>query len=84
MSKVYFIEASATEPEEVLGEKVAALFDRAGFASIFKPKDIAALKLHVGEPGTDTFIKPKIAASLVTCMKKTGARPFLTDTSVLY
>jgi uncharacterized Fe-S center protein len=84
MSKVYFIEASATESEEVLGEKVRTLFDKAGFASIFKPKDIAALKLHVGEPGTKTFVKPPIAAALVKCIKQTGARPFLTDTSVLY
>ena len=84
VSTVYYIEASAEEAEEVLAAKVTALFDRAGLASTFKPKDIAALKLHVGEPGTTTYVKPHVAAALVACLQKAGAVPFLTDTAVLY
>lgn len=84
MSKVYYIEASADENGEVLGKKVSRLFEKSGIASIFRPKDIAALKLHVGEPGTKTFVKPAVAAALVACMKNADTIPFLTDTAVLY
>ena len=84
MSTVYYIEASADEAEEVLGAKVTTLFKKAGLAAIFNPKDLTALKLHVGEPGTKTYVKPPVAAALVACLKKTGAVPFLTDTAVLY
>lgn len=84
MSKVFFIEASAKESGESLEKKTTALFEKAGLQQVFRPKEIVALKLHVGEPGTKTFVKPSIAAALVECIKKTGARPFLTDTAVLY
>ena len=84
MSTVYFIEADADAPTDELEAKLKRLFDKAGFSFIFRPNDISALKLHVGEPGTRTYLKPEIAAVLVDCMKESGATPFLTDTSVLY
>ncbi len=68
----------------MVGRQVKALWDSAGLAKVFHPSDLAALKLHVGEPGTKTFISPAIAKALVRCMASTGAKPFLTDTAVLY
>lgn len=46
--------------------------------------DLVAIKLHVGEPGVDTFLPPAIARQTADFVKSKGARPFLTDTSVLY
>ncbi len=84
MSDVYLIKATSADPPHLTDEKVSALFDAAGFSKIFRKGEISALKLHVGEPGTRTFIRPSIVKSVVACMKRSGAAPFLTDTSVLY
>jgi uncharacterized protein len=46
--------------------------------------DLVAVKLHVGEPGVSTFLPPNIAKQAVDFVKGKRARPFLTDTSVLY
>jgi uncharacterized Fe-S center protein len=84
VSKVYFIAARQDDPDEVLARRTGALWEAAGLAAAVHPGDLAALKLHVGEPGRDTHVRPAIAAELVRRMKSAGARPFLTDTAVLY
>jgi len=84
MSKVYFIPINGSYTEDDLVSKVEALWDAASLGDLFRKKDLAALKLHVGEPGTRTFTPPAIAAALVGRMAAAGARPFLTDTAVLY
>lgn len=84
MSTVFLVPMDAAEPEDQIHCKLSALWRSAGLAGIFRARDLAALKLHVGEPGTTTYIRPTIAKALVGLMKETGATPFLTDTSVLY
>jgi hypothetical protein len=84
MSTVYFIAATVDDATDLLQAKLKRLFDRAGFSFIFHPNDITAVKLHVGEPGTRTYLKPPLVSTLVNCLKESGAHPFLTDTSVLY
>ena len=44
----------------------------------------AAIKLHFGEAGNDTYLHPTFVRQVVDCVKATGARPFLTDTCTLY
>jgi len=84
MTAVYLVPAKASEPDDSLAAKVERLWHAAALASAFRPRDLAALKLHVGEPGTKTFVRPVIARTLVRLMAGTGAQPFLTDTAVLY
>ena len=84
MSQVFLAPARRDDPDDVLAAKISSLFDRAGLADCFAPGDLTALKLHVGEPGTRTFVQPRIARILVDLVKAAGARPFLTDTAVLY
>lgn len=84
MSEVYFISADSVESDDLKIAKTKALFEAAGLARAFKAHDVTALKLHVGEPGTKTFISPSVVRALVDCLKGNGIRPFLTDTSVLY
>lgn len=84
MGEVFFIEAKSSESDAGLSRKIEALWERAGLSQIFQEHDLAALKLHVGEPGTKTYLEPRLAASLVRCIASTGAVPFLTDTAVLY
>jgi uncharacterized Fe-S center protein len=82
MSTVYLLPARALAGD--LDQAVGALWETAGLAAAFRPNDLTALKLHVGEPGTKTYVSPALAGALVRCVQATGAHPFLTDTSVLY
>ena len=84
MSQVHFVPARTDDPDDVMNEKVSALWRQAGLSGCFTKGDLAALKLHVGEPGTKTFVPPRIVKSLVSMMTVAGASPFLTDTAVLY
>jgi uncharacterized Fe-S center protein len=84
MSTVHLLPASAFADESRLPAAIDALWKAAGLAGCFRENDLAAIKLHVGEPGVVTSLRPAVARELVRCVAATGARPFLTDTAVLY
>lgn len=84
MSRVYLIDADGSDSDETLTAKLSALWNAAGLRTIFEARDLVALKLHVGEPGTETFVEPGVARALVAEIASGGAQVFLTDTSVLY
>ncbi|MCL5045951.1 MAG: DUF362 domain-containing protein, partial [Actinobacteria bacterium] len=60
------------------------LYDRAGFSSLFKSKDLVAIKLHFGERGNTAYIRPQFLRRVVDKVRASGARPFLTDANTLY
>ncbi len=84
MSRVYLVQLDRGSRAAEVAERLGALWGAAGLAGCFRRNDLAALKLHVGEPGRTTFVPPVYAAALVRLMKKQGVIPFLTDTAVLY
>ena len=84
MSIVFLVPISHGAPAEEVARKTAALFREAELASCFHRNDLTPVKLHVGEPGTKTFVSPILARELVRLIAETGAVPFLTDTAVLY
>ncbi|MBS7655755.1 DUF362 domain-containing protein [Candidatus Bathyarchaeota archaeon] len=53
-------------------------------SSIVNPGDLVAVKLHMGERGGGTFLKPSLVKPIVDFIKNIGGEPFLTDTSTLY
>ncbi len=65
-------------------KKIDELFTAAGFDKVFSPKDLAAVKIHVGEEGLNTYLNPIFLRPVVERIKKVGAVPFLTDTNTLY
>lgn len=84
MSKVWLVPAAAPRSDEQTREALGRLWREAGLGSCFAGRDLAALKLHVGEPGKTTRVSVAVVAALVGLMRGAGARPFLTDTAVLY
>ncbi|MBI4702717.1 MAG: DUF362 domain-containing protein [Deltaproteobacteria bacterium] len=84
MSQVFLAAARRSDPPERIEAAVEALWRHARLGEAFGARDLTALKLHVGEPGTTTFVSPAIARALVRLVASTGAAPFLTDTAVLY
>jgi len=51
----------------------------------FKDTDnLIAVKLHMGEMGNTTYVRPVFVRRIVENLKTIGAKPFLTDTTTLY
>ncbi len=83
-SVVYFAGLRARDPGQSTAVKVRMLFDRAGFADCIVPGAPAAIKIHFGEVGNDSFISPVFARQVVDRIREHGGRPFLTDSNTLY
>ncbi|MDR2161978.1 MAG: DUF362 domain-containing protein [Desulfovibrio sp.] len=81
---VYFAGLRARKPKESKIKKIEALFASAGFAEIVRKDALAAVKLHFGERGNDTFINPVFVRTVVDLLKAAGGKPFLTDSNTLY
>lgn len=82
-SKVYFTNLRVTEGRSLL-EKLRRLVKKAGMEDIDFKKKFAAIKLHFGEPGNLSFVRPNYAKVLVDVIRKNGGMPFLTDCNTLY
>ncbi len=83
MSKVFFTDMR-TGHKENLFDKIAKLLALAGLPQSVSDGDLTAVKIHFGEKGNHTYLRPVFARRVVEEIKKLGAMPFLTDSSTLY
>ncbi|WP_243364574.1 DUF362 domain-containing protein [Fundidesulfovibrio terrae] len=83
-SAVYFANLRARGPKDNKLSRVGKLFEQAGFKKLAGKDALAAVKVHFGELGNDTFVSPVLIRALIDKLKKYGASPFLTDTATLY
>ena len=83
-SQVYLAGVRAVKEGDSKIKKIERLFAAAGFDRLFAPEDLCAVKMHFGERGNDSFLQPVFVRAVTRLIKKTGARPFLTDTNTLY
>lgn len=83
-SRVYFVEASVDEGEQVISAKARRLFKAGAFGGCFRKSDFTAIKVHVGEEANTTYIKAPCLKGLVDELLSLGTKPFITDTSTLY
>ncbi|MDR1721876.1 MAG: DUF362 domain-containing protein [Methanobrevibacter sp.] len=83
-SKVYFSNFRSRSDLDNKGNKLVKLFNKAQFANLFGEDELIGVKIHFGERGNDSYISPTLIRYLVEEVKKTGAKPFLTDTNTLY
>ena len=49
-----------------------------------KEGDIVAVKIHPGEYGNTTYIRPVLVRTIVDLVREAGGIPFVTDTTTLY
>lgn len=82
-SKVYFTDMRAL-PGTSLPEKLKKLIKTAGIGQIDFEKKMTAIKIHFGEPGNLSFLRPNYAKAVADVVKELGGRPFLTDCNTLY
>jgi uncharacterized Fe-S center protein len=83
-SDVYFAGLRARDPGQSTAAKVRKLFDAAGFGACIEPGAPAAIKIHFGEEGNDSYINPVFARQVVDMIREYGGKPFLTDSNTLY
>lgn len=82
-STVYFADMRTSHKENLMG-KIARILTSAGIGDCVEQGDLVALKLHFGERGNHTFIRPIFVRRVVDEIRKCGGLPFLTDSSTLY
>ena len=82
-SKVYFTDFRTTLGVS-LTEKLKKLIRRAGIADIDMDGKFVAIKMHFGELGNLSFLRPNYARAVAEVVKELGGKPFLTDCNTLY
>ena len=85
MAKVYYASIgsySETERISKAAERLLAALEKENPKLKFKGP--LPIKVHFGEKGNETFIGPKNFEGIIARLRKNGAKPFFTDTNVLY
>ena len=82
-SKVYWIDLRTTPSMSIL-KKLDRLLRKAGIMSLDLTDKYTALKIHFGEPGNMSYIRPPFVAVVSSLVKELGGKPFLTDANTLY
>jgi uncharacterized Fe-S center protein len=83
-AKVFFIKAAVDDGQKIISKKARKLFKAGRFEGCFKQGDFTAVKVHVGEPPNNTYIKAPLIKGLVEELLELKTKPFITDTSALY
>lgn len=82
-SKVYFTDMRCKVGVSLL-DKLDKLMLAAGMDSIDFENKFVAIKMHFGEPGNLSFLRPNFARTVAERVKALGGKPFLTDCNTLY
>lgn len=82
-SKVYFTDLRVQIGTSLL-EKMRTLLLKAEMDQIDFQNKFTAIKIHFGEPGNLTFLRPNYAKVVADLVKELGGIPFLTDCNTLY
>lgn len=65
-------------------EGIEGLLEKLPLTKIVSKGDLVAIKVHMGELGNVTHIRPGIVKKIVELVKAVGGMPFVTDTTTLY
>jgi hypothetical protein len=81
MSEVFFRPAAEIGPDNTQIDQIEELFRK---IPVVEKGDLVAIKIHPGEYGNTTYVRPVIVRTVVDFVKEAGGIPFITDTTVLY
>lgn len=82
-AKVYFTDLKAWPGLNLL-QKLEKLIKKAGIENIDFNNKFVAIKIHFGEPGNLSYLRPNYAKVVADVVKQLGGKPFLTDCNTLY
>ena len=83
IAKVYYTNLRTYAKESQL-DKLKRLIRRAGIEQIDFENKFVAIKIHFGELGNLSFLRPNYARAVADVVKELGGKPFLTDCNTLY
>jgi len=83
-SRVYFSDFHTKAFGDGLPTKLKTLIRKAGIADLELENKFVAIKMHFGELGNISFLRPNYARAVVDVVKELGGHPFLTDCNTLY
>ena len=83
-AKVYFTDFRTKANGDGLPTKLKNLIKKAGLADLDLEGKFVAIKMHFGELGNISYLRPNYARAVVDVVKELGGRPFLTDCNTLY
>ena len=83
MSKVYFTDFR-TKVGISIPEKLKRLMKEAGFETLPLDHKYVVIKMHFGEFGNLTYLRPQYPRAVGEYVKKLGGFPFLSDCNTLY
>ncbi|GAB7078355.1 DUF362 domain-containing protein [Megalodesulfovibrio paquesii] len=83
-SKVYFTDFRTKAFGDSLPTKLKKLIKKAGIAHIDMKGRFVAIKLHFGELGNLSYLRPNYSKAVADVVKGLGGKPFLTDCNTMY
>lgn len=83
-ARVYLVQLMDGASARTQAKAMGKLYEVAGVSNCISRRDLVAVKVHVGEKGNTTHVRPEIVAELVRRVKRERAYPFLTETATLY
>ena len=83
-AKVYFTDFRVPAYGEGTAVKLKKLIKKAGIGEIDMDGKFVAIKMHFGELGNLSFLRPNYARAVVDVVKALGGKPFLTDCNTMY
>ncbi|WP_251318120.1 DUF362 domain-containing protein [Flintibacter muris] len=84
VSKVYFTDFHTQAYGDGLPTKLKKLMKRGGIQDLDLDGKFVAIKMHFGELGNLSFLRPNYARAVVDVVKELGGKPFLTDCNTMY
>ena len=82
-SSVYYTDFRCGLDESRI-QKLTRLMEVAGMGNIDFDGKFVAIKMHFGELGNLSFLRPNYARAVVEFVKARGGKPFLTDCNTMY
>ena len=83
-AKVFYTDFRTAAFGESMPAKLKRLARRAGIADIDMDGKFVAIKMHFGELGNISYLRPNYARAVVDLVKELGGKPFLTDCNTMY
>lgn len=83
-SKVYFTDFHTRPFGDSLPVKLKKLMKKAGIEKIDMNGKFVAIKMHFGELGNISYLRPNYAKAVADLVKEMGGKPFLTDCNTMY
>lgn len=83
-AKVYFTDFRTPYGGDTMPGKLKKLIRKAGIAQLNLEGQFVAIKIHFGELGNVSYLRPNYARAVVDVVRELGGKPYLTDCNTLY